>query len=61
MDKDYSELDKDYLETKYNSFLDSEFNFNKLFKSYYSTIEQKIMDFNFSYWNYNNSKNKVKK
>ena len=54
--KDYSELDKDYLETKYNSFLDSEFNFNKLFKSYYSTIEQKIMDFNFSYWNYNNSK-----
>ena len=50
--KDYSELDKDYLEVKYNSFLDTEFDFNKLFKSYYSTIEQKIMNFNFSYWNY---------
>ena len=50
--KDYSELDKDYLESEYKKFLEREYNFNKLFKSYYSHVEQKVMEFNFSYWNW---------
>lgn len=48
--KDYSEINNDYLQILYDTMLDKTYDFSKLFKSYYTLEEQKIMNDCSSYW-----------
>ena len=48
--KDYSEITEEYLNKKYLEMIDKEYNFEKLFLSYYTNQQQEQIKFNGNYW-----------
>lgn len=48
--KDYSEITENYLESKYNEFLEKEYDFSRLFLSHYTKNEQNIIKKKCNYW-----------
>ena len=48
--KDYSEITRDYLESIYESFLNTTYDFSSLFLSYYSPEQIKLIQNQSEYW-----------
>ena len=47
---DYSEISKDYLESIYDSFLNTTYDFSSLFLNYYSTQQKNLIQNQSEYW-----------
>jgi hypothetical protein len=54
--KDYTEINAEYLENKYNQMIDVEYDFSQLFKSSWSESVQQLIKKNSDYWIYKNTK-----
>ena len=48
--KDYSEISRDYLESIYDSFLNTTYDFSSLFLNYYSTDQKNLIQNQSEYW-----------